>query len=147
MRIDAEYYEILLKRNEELFEEVHKEVAWDSEYQVQALDNYKEYFLNRLSSEKFTLTGLQAMTTVTSFRITKPSEFLSSNLTKIHQLLEEEIRTGRTSDTDNLMSPGKFSQYTAIGEPTTDNAGPEETKTEFRQTAAAHLGQTNKNPK
>lgn len=114
-------------------EDVTKEVAWSDEYQVQALNNYKDYFLNKLENEKFCLTGLRANVSVTSFRVTKKSEFLSSNLTMIHNLLDEEVRTGRTSDTDNLMSPGKFSQYTTIGEHLSDHH--EETKTDFRATA------------
>ena len=133
MRVDTDYYEILLSRNEDLMQDVTKEVAWNDQYHVQALDNYKEYFINQLSNEKFTLTGLRAGVTVTSFRITKKSEFLSTNLETIQQLMEEERETGRTSGDENLMSPGKDSLYRAIGDMPGD-AG-EETKTDFRGTA------------
>ena len=46
MRVDTEYYELLISRNEDLMGDVTKEVAWNDQYHVQALDNYKEYFLN-----------------------------------------------------------------------------------------------------
>ena len=70
---------------------------------------------------------------MTSFRVTKASDFLVSNLAQIQAFLEEEgkVKQGSLiSETESMLSPGKFSQQTVD-----QSEFPEEVKAEFRITS------------
>lgn len=60
--------------------------------------------------QRFSVFGLQTHEKVNSFRVVNPSEFLKSNIDEITQLMEEESRgKGAGSETESVVSPGKFS--------------------------------------
>lgn len=135
LRVDPEYYETLVRRNKELEEEVEKEVAWGKAFHQLALDKYRKYFLENVAVERFSVHSLKGPENVTSFRVTHPSEFLTTNLEMIQNAIEEEkMRHGSViSETESIMSPGRFSQHTADHH----SEMHEETKAEFKLTVQA----------
>lgn len=133
LQVDPEYIGQLVIRNEHLLEEAKKEIAWYTEYHKLSVEKYRKYFLDSVAIERFKVRALSSENYVTSFRVTKASEFLISNLAQIQSFLEEEgkMRHGTMlSDTDSLMSPGKFSQNTVD-----QSEFHEEAKAEFRITS------------
>jgi cilia- and flagella-associated protein 44 len=133
LQVDPAYTNTLLSRNQLLIEEAEKEIAWYTEYYKISLEKYKKYFLDNLAIERFKVRSLSSDNFVTSFRVTKASDFLVSNLSQIQAFLEEEgrIKQGSMmSETESLVSPGKFSQNTVE-----QSEFHEETKAEFKITS------------
>ena len=86
-----------------------------------------------MAIERFKVRALSSENYVTSFRVTKASDFLVSNLAQIQAFLEEEgkVKQGSLiSETESMLSPGKFSQHTVD-----QSEFPEEVKAEFRITS------------
>ena len=132
LQVDPEYIGTLVQRNDFLLEEAQKEIAWYTEFYKLSVEKYRKYFLDSVAIERFKVRALSSDNYVTSFRVTVASEFLVSNLAQIQAFLEEEGRVKQgsmLSDTDSLISPGKFSQ-------TVDQSEfHEEAKAEFRITS------------
>mmetsp|Transcript_13054 Transcript_13054/g.24383 ORF Transcript_13054/g.24383 Transcript_13054/m.24383 type:complete len:1620 (+) Transcript_13054:1554-6413(+) len=139
MCVDPEYRQMLLARNEELVDEVKKEVAWGQAFKEMEVRRYEEHFLNSVAIERFKLYALMGDNFLTSFRVTKQSEFLTMNLAKIQEMLEEEAR-GFGSDTDSIYSPARQTNYTGDK----DSEGPEETKADIRITSNLAFKKPNK---
>lgn len=137
--IDPEYRSMLLARNDELVDEVQKEVAWGQAYKELEVKRYEEHFLSSVAIERFKLLALKDEHFLTSFRVTKQSEFLTMNLEKIQQMLEEEVR-GFGSDTDSIYSPARQTNYTGDR----DSEGAEETKVDIRITSTLAFKKPNK---
>ena len=143
--VDPEYQEMLLKRNENLLEEARKEVAWYEEYYSLALNKYKKYLLDKVEVERFKVHALSSSEYVTSFRVTKKSPFLLENLESVQELNDEDAKYklgSMRSETESVLSPGKFSQFTVDQ----SEQQYEETKTEFKQTIQPRevMGETKK---
>lgn len=133
LQVDPEYTSHLLQRNQAMLEEAQKEVAWHTEYYKLCVEKYRKYFLDSVAIERFKVRALSSINFVTSFRVTKASDFLMTNLAKIQAYLEEEGRNKQGSlfsETESLVSPGKFSQNTVD-----QSEFHEEAKTEFRITS------------
>lgn len=133
LQVDPEYTNTLYERNQALLDEAQKEIAWYTELHKLLVEKYKRYFLDSVAIERFKVRALHTDAYVTSFRVMKPSEFLVSNLATIQAFLEEEgrIKQGSLlSETESMVSPGKFSQHTVD-----QNEFHEETKAEFRITS------------
>ena len=132
LQVDPEFNAQLIERNKLMLEEAQKEVAWHTEFYKLCVEKYKSYFLDTVKTERFKVYALSSENFVTSFRVTKASEFLMSNLSKIQAYLEEEGRNKQGSlfsETESLVSPGKFSQHTVD-----QSELHEEAKAEFRIT-------------
>ena len=133
LQVDPEYISQLVTRNDFLLEEAKKEIAWYTEYHKLAVEKFRKYFLDAVAIERFKVRALSSDNYVTSFRVTKASEFLINNLSQIQAFLEEEGRTKQgvmNSETESLISPGKFSQNTVD-----QSEFHEEAKAEFRITS------------
>jgi len=136
--IDKTYYDMLLKRNEVLLEEVQKEEAWRKEFSKLEMEKYKNYYLANVEVNKFVLHALRSDDTVASFRLTSQSDFLRKALQEIYEANNEEAKRGRSlhgSEYEAPVSPSKFSHMTAQQEPHSELA--EEAKTGFASTTQA----------
>ena len=79
-QIDAEFFLILQERNDNKIEETKKEEAWDIEYHTMLLNKLKNKYYDVLEFEKFCVKGIQTSGHVTTFRVSRMSEFLQSNI-------------------------------------------------------------------
>jgi WD40 repeat protein len=137
--VDPEYRDMLLARNEELVEEAKKEVDWGLAFKEMEVSRYEEHFLSLVAIERFKLFALKNEHFLTSFRVTKQSDFLTMSLSKIQSMLEDEAR-GYGSDTESVFSPARQTNYTGDRE----SEGMEETKADFRITSNLAYKKPNK---
>ena len=82
---------ILQERNEAKIDETKKEVAWNIEYHTVNLNKLKNKYYDVLEFEKFTVKAIKNGCYVTTFRVQRMSEFLTSNIEAFKQMLENEI--------------------------------------------------------
>jgi hypothetical protein len=71
---------ILQERNDEKINETKREVAWNNEYNEVKLAKLREKFYDVLEFEKFTVKAIKNGSYVTTFRVQKMSEHLTSNI-------------------------------------------------------------------
>jgi len=81
---------MLSEKNNARIEETKKEVAYNIEWATVSLNKLKDKFYSVLHFEKFTVKALRTHSYVTTFRVPKMSEFLTSNLEQFKSLLGAE---------------------------------------------------------
>jgi len=103
--IDPEYFELLSEKNNHRIEETKKEVAYGIEVATVKLNKLKDKFYSVLHFEKFTVKALRTHSYVTTFRVPKMSEFLTSNLESFKALLgaENGARDSMDFEEDDVM--------------------------------------------
>jgi len=94
---------ILQERNEAKIDETKKEVAWNIEYHTVNLNKLKNKYYDVLEFEKFTVKAIKNGCYVTTFRVQRMSEFLTSNIEAFKQMLENEIIGKDANEDDDLL--------------------------------------------
>jgi hypothetical protein len=87
---DDDFFQMLSEKNNARIEETKKEVAYNIEWATVSLNKLKDKFYSVLHFEKFTVKALKTHSYVTTFRVPKMSEFLTSNLEQFKSLLGAE---------------------------------------------------------
>jgi len=93
----------LQERNEAKIDETKKEVAWNIEYHTVNLNKLKNKYYDVLEFEKFTVKAIKNGCYVTTFRVQRMSEFLTSNIEAFKQMLENEIIGKDANEDDDLL--------------------------------------------
>jgi len=94
---------ILQERNEAKIDETKKEVAWNIEYHTVNLNKLKNKYYDVLEFEKFTVKAIKNGCYVTTFRVQRMSEFLTSNIEAFKHMLENEIIGKDAQEDDDLL--------------------------------------------
>lgn len=94
---------ILQERNDAKIDETKKEVAYPIEVKEVGLNKLRDKYYEVLEFEKFTVKGVKNGSYVTTFRVQKMSEHLTSNIEAFKQMLENEIIGKDAEDDDDLL--------------------------------------------
>ena len=102
-QIDPDFFMILQERNDGKIDETKKEVAYPIEVKEVGLNKLRDKYYEVLEFEKFTVKGVKNGSYVTTFRVQKMSEHLTSNIEAFKQMLENEIIGKDAEDDDDLL--------------------------------------------
>ena len=89
--IDPEFFKKLITRSQDKIETTKKEEQWEVDKNTVKLEKIKKKFYDILDFQKFTVMAMRTDSYVTTFRVSKMSDFLTNNINEFKAILESEI--------------------------------------------------------
>jgi hypothetical protein len=91
LNIDDEYLQIVQERAQDIIDETNKELAYGIAFEESKTKKLKDFYLNELEVDRFSVCGFKKDTTVTSFKVRKPTKYFLARLKEAEEAAQAHI--------------------------------------------------------